>query len=248
MRRFAGLHLLHLESVDSTNSYVLSRPDLLLKAGLVVYADHQTSGRGRMGRRWFLGSRGNLAASLVIQPDLPKDYLSCMTLLVGLGVYEALSTLGLEGLSIKWPNDILIADKKVCGILCETSGAAGLQAIVAGIGLNIRGDRDDFPPEVRGRLTTLESHGVRPSRKEMLELLLDHVDRVLCLASEGHVDMLLDKWERCSSSIGRRVRFSQDGNTHVATIAGLGPHGDLRVRLAGSASLVTVVSGEVEYL
>ncbi len=248
MRRFTGLSLLHLETVDSTNSYILSRPELLSRAGLVVYADRQTRGRGRMGRRWFSGKKGNLIASLVIYPDLPESYLSCMTLLVGLGVHGALSALGLADLSIKWPNDILIAGKKVCGILCETTVTPGGRVVVAGIGLNMIGGDDDFPPEVRGRLTTLESHGLGPGREEMLEFVLDHVDQVLCLASDGRMEMLFEKWEGCSSSIGRRVRFRRGGNTCVATIAGLGPRGDLAVRLEDSGAMVSVVSGEVEYL
>ncbi|PCI27124.1 MAG: biotin--[acetyl-CoA-carboxylase] ligase, partial [SAR324 cluster bacterium] len=118
-RCLVGKELILFESIDSTNTWLLNQDELLPEKGLVICSKRQTAGRGTHQRKWDGGNQDHLYCSLLIHPQLDPKYLPATTLLVGLGVYKAMAAFGLKDLSIKWPNDLLIAGKKVCGILCE---------------------------------------------------------------------------------------------------------------------------------
>ncbi len=245
--RFVGRQFLHLESVDSTNSFCLADPDIMLRPGLVVYADRQLSGRGRMNRHWSQGRGGHLFASFVIHPALPADLAPSITLCAGLAVHQTLSGLGCKGLSLKWPNDVLINGRKVCGILCESRILSEKITVVAGIGINISGDVYQFPPELRSRVTTLEANGIRVDRDSLLEGVTLWFDRMLVdLHSVSRRTALFRQWEHISSSLGRMVRFKEGEQEKTGTVHGLDDFGRLMVRDV-DGRLMTVVSGEVGY-
>ncbi len=245
--RFVGREFLHLDSVDSTNSYCLADPDIMSRSGLVVYADRQLSGRGRMGRHWSQGRGGHLFASFVIHPALPADLVPSITLCAGLAVYQALSGFGCKGLSLKWPNDVLISGRKVCGILCESRIVAEKITVVAGIGINISGSVYQFPSELRACVTTLEANGIHVDRDSLLEGVTLWFDRMLVdLHSVSRRTALFRQWEQVSSSLGRMVRFKDGEQEKTGVVHGLDDSGRLMVRDA-DGWLVTVVSGEVRY-
>ncbi len=246
--RFVGRQFLHLESVDSTNSFCLADPDIMSRPGLVVYADRQLSGRGRMGRHWSQGRGGHLFASFVIHPVLPADLVASITLCAGLAVYQALSDIDCNCLSLKWPNDVLINGRKVCGILCESRIFSEKITVVAGVGVNISGDICQFPAELKHVVTTLEANGIRVDRDSLLEGVTRWFDSMLVeLHSVSGRTGLFRQWEQVSSSLGRMVRFRQGGREKAGTVYGLDELGRLVVRDA-DGRLITVVSGEVEYV
>ncbi len=246
-RFFIGRSFLFLEQTDSTNSFVLRNHNLLQTPGLVVYAGRQSSGRGRAGRTWYSDLEGNLYASLVIHPGLPSDLLPAMTIFAGLSVFEALMKFGLKALSIKWPNDILVQGKKVCGILCESKEIRkGEHAVVVGVGLNIKGRPEEFPEEIRHRVTTLESEGVDADRDEILELLVSNLDQILIQVHKNGPAHAFKRWQNVSSSLGKTVSFEMDGRGLEGKIQGLDERGGLLVRLSDGKT-VPVLSGEVLY-
>ena len=248
-RRFAGRFRIHLTEIDSTNSFLLRNEELLKYGGLVVTADRQTAGRGRKGREW-LGINGEqLVFSIVLHPELGNHYLPAITLLTGLGVYKALRDEGCGLLAVKWPNDILLNSRKVCGILCELRMMASQPVVVAGIGLNVKGGRGEFPGFLRNRATTIEAEtGLSLDKERLLESILNRLDTVLKQAHKGKITELFREWEQNSDSIGRGVRFHHKGSLLAGEIAGLDEIGRLKVRLASNGVSKTLIAEEVEFI
>ena len=153
-----GNRIIRLDEVDSTNSYLKGRNDLLQQHGLVVIADMQTSGRGRVGRE-FVSLRGkNLTFSVVLHPELPLGEIQVLSLLAGVAVSRVLEKY-LNKIRLKWPNDVLVCEKKICGILLEaiTIPEQSFPVLVMGIGLNTKGCLNDYPDELQDIVTTIES-------------------------------------------------------------------------------------------
>ena len=153
-----GNRIIRLDEVDSTNSYLKGRNDLLQQHGLVVIADMQTSGRGRVGRE-FVSLRGkNLTFSVVLHPELPLGEIQVLSLLAGVAVSRVLEKY-LNKIRLKWPNDVLVCEKKICGILLEaiTIPELSFPVLVMGIGLNTKGCLNDYPEELQDIVTTIES-------------------------------------------------------------------------------------------
>ena len=152
-----GNRIIRLDEVDSTNSYLKGRNDLLQQHGLVVIADMQTSGRGRVGRE-FVSLRGkNLTFSVVLHPELPLGEIQVLSLLAGVAVSRVLEKY-LNKIRLKWPNDVLVYEKKICGILLEaiTIPEQSFPVLVMGIGLNTKGCLNDYPEELKDIVTTIE--------------------------------------------------------------------------------------------
>ena len=245
--RFAGRRFLRLETVDSTNTFCLENPDIMATPGLVVYADRQLAGRGRMGRAWCQGPEGNLSASFVIHPDLPPSIIPSITICTGLAVYRTLKGLGVRGGTLKWPNDVLVSGKKVCGILCESIFYNKKITVIAGVGINIYGNIEQFSNELSKTLTTLEACGVETDRDSLLSAVTLRLDEVITELHRGSAPALFREWESASCSVGRNVQFLVDGARLQGTIVGLDDMGRLIVQNK-EGKLHTVVSGEVEYV
>lgn len=246
-RSVAGRVLVHLDEIDSTNSFLLKNEDLLSHDGLAVYADRQTGGRGRMGRNWSGGASGknHLFFSIVLhtRPFL-RHSPSSITILLGLAVFRTLSRLGVSSHRIKWPNDILVSGRKLCGILCEGRPLGGTDVTVAGIGMNLEGDATQFGPELRGKTATLEmTSGIKITRDGMLDLLLDDIDKILLDAQRDGLKQLFLEWESSSGITGSTVSFEYKGEPVSGKVAGLNSSGCLVIETAMGP--VSLVSGEI---
>lgn len=171
-----GEPLIAAFETGSTNLDALDKAELSATEGTVVVADHQRSGRGRWGREWLGVPGASLMFSLVLTPE---GDASLITTALGVAAAEAIETLTGLPCKIKWPNDIEIDGKKVAGILVESrSGAGRIQALVAGMGVNVTLEAEDFPEVLRGRATSigieLLKRGERfpPSREQLLAAIL----------------------------------------------------------------------------
>lgn len=127
-----------LRSVDSTNTRALADPPVQSDSAHVWLTEHQTAGRGRRGRRWATGFGQGVAMSFAWRFDLPMNDLAPLSLVAGVAIAETLLAFGAQGISLKWPNDVLAADRKLCGILVEAAGEAdGPVTAVIGLGINV---------------------------------------------------------------------------------------------------------------
>jgi BirA family biotin operon repressor/biotin-[acetyl-CoA-carboxylase] ligase len=244
-----GHAIVRLDSVPSTNTLVLGREDYLSRHGLVVIARHQTAGRGRLGRVWASLPGAQLQFSVVIHPRLPLAEVPVVALVAGLAVAQAL----VEALALrprlKWPNDVLLGGRKVCGILAESKAdASGAPRLVVGIGVNCGGTAGDFPPELRGTVTTLAEAGGRPVDNEaVLQAILRRLEALLARVEGGEKAGVLADWSALADSVGRRVRFPTPAGPVEGTIAGLTPDGALLAQDDAGRSHV-LVSSELEWL
>jgi BirA family transcriptional regulator, biotin operon repressor / biotin---[acetyl-CoA-carboxylase] ligase len=183
--------IVRVSVTGSTNADLLARAGAGEPAGLVMLADHQTAGRGRLERRWEAPPGANVLASVLLRPARPVDTWFHSTVALGLAVVDACRSLGVAA-SLKWPNDVLVGDAKLAGILAETDGRG---ALVIGLGCNL-----GWPPagELPGA-TSLVAHGVECTPADFLDLVLARFD-------DGAAD-LLERYRRCCATIGRTVHI-----------------------------------------
>ena len=153
-----GNHIIRLKEIDSTNTYLKDRNELLQRHGLVVIAEMQISGRGRAGRKFTSVRGNNLTFSVVLHPYLPLEEIQIFALLAGVAVARVLENY-VKNIRLKWPNDVLVNEKKICGILLETINIPdhSFPVLIMGIGLNTKGCPNDYPEELQNIVTTIES-------------------------------------------------------------------------------------------
>jgi BirA family transcriptional regulator, biotin operon repressor / biotin---[acetyl-CoA-carboxylase] ligase len=227
----------YLERVASTMDAARNWLDEGAPHGAIVVAGEQTAGRGRVGRVW-MNAGGALAISVVLR--VPAGSLPRVPMLGGLVVYDALAGLGLTELALKWPNDVLIGGKKVCGVLAETVWEHdGLRGAVLGIGINVGGEFDSA--ELRETATTVSAAlGRDVGVGEVLAAVVRYLDARLAELSSP---VVFDAWRGRLSTIGRRVRV--EGNSAFEGLAeDVSEHGALLVR-ADDGQLRTVLAGDV---
>ena len=153
-----GCHIIRLKEIDSTSSYLKDKSELLQRNGLVVIAEMQVSGRGRAGRKFTSVIGNNVTFSVVLHPNLPLEEIQIFALLAGVAVARVLENY-VKNIRLKWPNDVLVNEKKICGILLETINIPdhSFPVLIMGIGLNTKGCPNDFPEELQNIVTTIES-------------------------------------------------------------------------------------------
>ena len=142
--------------------------------GALVAAARQTRGRGRRERTWDSPAGTGLYASFVLRPDWPAEQAPNLAIVAGMAAFRALEKAGVKNLRIKWPNDVLAAGKKICGVLVEPRlGAGRIEFAVVGIGINVGQAADDFPPDLRLPATSCRLEKVSISVDDLLALLVE---------------------------------------------------------------------------
>jgi BirA family biotin operon repressor/biotin-[acetyl-CoA-carboxylase] ligase len=243
----------HLESLDvewsleSTNTRLLDAIPPAANRAAVVLAEHQWGGRGRRGRSWVAPPGGAICLSVGWQyPDMPAD-LSALSLVLGLGVVKALRSLHVEGLRLKWPNDLVTARGKLGGILVEMRAESGGPVqIVAGFGINVRLD-DAAREAVNATGNTaddIQSHAApTPHRNRIVIALLEQL--VPALAEFPHTGLAphLAEWNASDALFGHEVRIENQGEITRGIARGIDAHGALLVETPGEVR--RFISGEV---
>lgn len=228
----------------STSSLLLERARQGARPGTVLVADRQSGGRGRRGRSWLSSADGSLTFSLLWRFDAGGAGLSGLSLAVGLAVARALEHCGAEGVGLKWPNDILLADGKVGGILIDLESVSGGSLAVIGIGLNLQlppaGDEDFLqrPAALAQVLTSL------PEREKLLAQLLIDLASVLDRFASGGFAPLRSEWQSCHVWQGRQVRLL-DGARVDRQGCCLGADNDGALLLQTDAGVERCFSGDV---
>jgi BirA family biotin operon repressor/biotin-[acetyl-CoA-carboxylase] ligase len=214
----------------------------------VAVADHQTAGRGRLGRTWTAPPGGSLLASILLRPELPADSLHLVTAAVGLSAVDACRVgAGVEA-RLKWPNDLVVGDRKVAGILAEADlGSASGPAVVVGIGMNVNWPAP-LPEELEATATSLDRAAGRPVDREALlvELLVGLEARYAGLGHEAGRRAVASEYRARCSTIGRVVRVELTDESFTGTATDLTDAGQLLVTT--DACLRTVSAGDVVHL
>jgi len=238
-----GCRMQHFVRVGSTNDVALGSDG---PSGLVVVAEQQELGRGRHARRWSATPMSSLLVSVLLRwPELGAR-LPGLTLASAVAVCSILRPTGVDGASIKWPNDVLSRGRKIAGILSESRvRGATIEAVVIGIGLNVNQSEEQLPG---GATSIAVETGLVRDRDDLLVLLLERLERELLEVRNGRFDEVRRRWEELAvMHRGHGVRAVIDGAVVEGVSDGLDMNGALGVRL-GDGSRVRVLSGEVTFL
>jgi BirA family biotin operon repressor/biotin-[acetyl-CoA-carboxylase] ligase len=209
--------------------------------GLVVVADHQTAGRGRVGRTWTAAPGTGLLCSILLRPPLAPDRLSTLPLLAGVAVAEAIEDCAPVTCRLKWPNDVFIEGRKVAGVLMKATISSGeVETVVLGIGINLTGEVDDFPPAATC-VRLVSGMTVSPTRLfDRLRLRLqpryDHV-----ISAGGRPD--LSPWLARAMLLNDSVSVVDAGARVTGRFVGVDSDGALLLDVDGTAR--KIVSGDL---
>ena len=241
-----GQPFLYVERVGSTKDLAAYHAKEGETHGTLVIADSQMAGRGRAGKRWITPKRSALAFSLVIRPgSMTAEELGGLVVLGALGVVEALKSLAIEP-EIKWPNDVIVAGKKIAGVLVEASWLGDeLEYAILGIGVNIhpesvpKSEDLDFPATCAD-----EEAGAHCDRTETLTAILESIGSWLPLVGS---DEMVREWEKNLAYRDCIVTLEGPGLNFTGEIAGLSPEGQLRIKLEDE-KVISVRGGEVHLM
>ncbi|MEM2463542.1 MAG: biotin--[acetyl-CoA-carboxylase] ligase [Candidatus Bathyarchaeia archaeon] len=241
-----GKYMFFSREVSSTNGWAKELAELGAPEGTVTVAETQTAGRGRLGRRWH-SPKGGLWFSVIFKPTLKPAETVKLVFLASLAVAETLRQLYGLRVEVKWPNDVLVDGRKVCGILSEmkTMGEKVDYAII-GIGINANLDVEkDFPEEIRETATSIQKAlGRKIALEELFKVLLEEMDSLYQIFLREGFTPILEEWKGFASFLGSQVEVSSNSEKFVGTASDVNGDGALVLKLKdGSAKRFFV--GEV---
>jgi BirA family biotin operon repressor/biotin-[acetyl-CoA-carboxylase] ligase len=233
--------VLRFESLPSTNTELARLASEGAAEGLAILADEQTSGRGRLQRAWSSPKGAGLYFSILLRPTIPPNCWPLITLMAALAVGDALREACGLTTDIKWPNDLLSGERKICGILAEAIETPAGRAVIVGIGINLTGDA--FPAELANLATSVSQATGRPEREAILDALLQSLSRWYPLLSEP--EEIVAAWSaRSSYASGKLVQVSNGSDVVRGTTCGVERDGALRLRTT-SGEIKLVRAGDV---
>lgn len=239
-----GFPLHYFENVASTNAVALKLSKEGAAEGTMVLADRQTAGRGRLQRVWQSPAGCNLYFSVILRPKIALAKAPQLTFLAGVAVADTLASFCPEGVEIKWPNDVLINQRKVCGILSELNAEQGKIAAVLGIGVNVNMKKEDFASEYRQSATSLrEETGRMHPREEVLCSFCTHFQRRYELFLNEGFEPLRQAWLFRTKMVGKNVRVRFGKEIKAGVVSGLDEDGALLLADAKGA-LERIIAGD----
>ena len=233
-----------LAEVDSTNRYVLEAVSAGEREGLVVVADHQRQGRGRLGRTWEAAPGSSLLLSVLLRPRRPVEQLHLCTAAVALAMADAVRAVAGFAPELKWPNDLLADDRKLAGVLAEVElGASGaVRAVVVGVGINVTDHA--IPPDLAATATACNVVAGRSiDRRSLFDAFLLHLDTRL----DSPDSVLLADYRAQLATIGRAVRVERPAGPVEGVALDVDDLGGLVVQ-ADDGRTVTISAGDVVHL
>jgi len=229
-----GQNLIFFKEIDSTNKALKKLAAENAPEGTVVISDMQSAGRGRRGRDWASAPNLGIWMSVLLRPDLHPSLVQTLTLAASVAVMRALEQLGIEGMGIKWPNDIIINGKKVCGILTELSAEAErVDWVITGIGLNVNHTETDFPSDIASIATSLSMNvnkNTRLDRSVIAANIIDEMEKVYRSFIEEGPAWVVEEWKKRNITLGKRIRIINQQDSFNAEALDITADGRLIVR------------------
>jgi len=224
--------------IDSTNSYLMNAHSY--KPGTVVLADYQSAGRGRFGRSWISPPEEALLFSILLT-DLNQEIpLYIYTFLAAVSVCDGLKTLisGEFKLSLKWPNDVLLNNKKVCGILVQSKTKGPVfSRLVIGIGLNVNQPEGFFRDDLQHAASLYSITGKRFDRFLVLTNVLRNIDQQLILLRDKGAKVIFNKWKNACDSIGSPIVVDDGERIHEGIFEDISENGGLILKIDGAKKI-----------
>ncbi|TDT50317.1 biotin--[acetyl-CoA-carboxylase] ligase [Fonticella tunisiensis] len=241
---YIGRKIVYLESTTSTNDIAKEYAEKGEKEGLVVIAEVQTKGRGRMGRRWITPGRDSISITILLRPEISPYMAPSITPVLAVSVVEMLREITGFEIGIKWPNDVVLDRKKVCGILTEMSAEIDVvKYIIVGIGINV--NQETFDNEIENIATSLRKYsGKKYDRKAILSGILNRFERNYELFKKEGIGPFIEDLKKYSVLIGKKVLISGINEEYEAEAIDIDDDGALLVRLE-NGDVKKVLSGDV---
>ena len=242
---WAGKNLYVFDEVKSTNTVAKFLAMNGAENGTVVISEKQTDAKGRSGKAWA-SPIGGIWLSLIVKPNVDYSKLPMITIGTGVAVAKAIERTGITSAEIKWPNDIIIHDKKVCGILTEAVTTFNtIDSVIIGVGIDANIDIDDFPEELQDGTTTLANElGRKEDENVLIRLFLEEFEKIAETFNNGDYESILKDWRKRSYSVGKIVEVREPFNKNFdAYVVGIGREGALIVEKI-DGTLEKVISGE----
>lgn len=243
--QFIGRNIHYFQSLSSTNikakEIALNEPE-----GTVIIAEEQTKGKGRLGRDWASPKGKGIWMSIILKPNLEPTEVAKLTLIGAAAIHQGLKDISVDSY-IKWPNDIIIANKKVCGILTEMSCELNIiNYCIMGIGINVNLEVEDFPKELENKATSLKIlTGKKINRKLLLGNILNHFEKLyIPFREEGDISKSIEISRANSLLIGKDIRIIRGNNEKKGKALDIDNRGQLIVELE-NGNIEEIFSGEV---
>ncbi len=243
---FTGRRIIYKDTVDSTNLVAFRLALAGEPEGSVVVAESQNSGKGRLGRVWFSPEGRNLYLSLILRPGVHPSRIYPVTFLSSLAVYDTIRTLGAEP-TLKWPNDVLIKGKKVCGTLLELSTEAELvRFVVVGIGFNVNMKQEEMSEEIKLKATSLSIETKKVyERAAVCGMLLSNLEKYYRIFKEKGESEICDIWQDRAAIKGKYLEIVQMGEIHRGTCEGIDRDGAML--LSEDGVMKKIIAGDVSF-
>lgn len=225
--KFIGKHIVILDIIDSTNMLAKREAEKGALNGSVFIAENQTAGRGRLGRTWSSNEKDCILMSILLHLDNKEEInTSVYTLAFGLAVSNAIDSITKKNTKLKWPNDILINNKKLCGILCERFSRNNKNYMVIGIGINVNNEK--FEDDLSNKATSLfiEYKNIF-KREKIIAEVLNKIEEVYIDADKGKLSDIILKYKEKCISLGKNVELTKNNQKIYGMIEDISNEGEL---------------------
>ena len=245
---YIGRKIYYFPELESTNIIAKEKAthkEEGVNEGTIVIAERQSAGKGRLGRNWF-SPAGGIWLSIILYPQLSPTYIPRITLMTAVAVVKAIERCTKIKTQVKWPNDILINGKKVCGILTEMSAELDLiNWVVVGIGVNVNIKQQEFPEDIREMTTSLkEALRKEISRVRLVQMFLKEFERYYKLFKRREFSSILKEWKSCSHTLGKKIKINIGENVVTGEAIDINERGALILKKK-NGELIEIISGTI---
>jgi len=243
--KLIGRKIIYKEHIDSTNTFAFRLALGGEPEGTCVIAESQETGKGRLGRRWFSPRGENLYLSVILKPHIHPSNVYPITFISSLAVYDTVEALTGERPTLKWPNDVLIRGKKVCGTLLELSTEADIVSfVIVGIGFNVNMKEMEIEEEIKQKATSLFMETKRIyERAPVCGILLANLEKYYTFFKEKGEEEICKVWEKRAEVKGKYVEVVQMGEHYKGFSEGIDKNGAMLLNIGGKVK--RIIAGDV---
>lgn len=241
---FIGKKIIHFDEIDSTNTYAKKIGDSC-DDGTVITCEKQVAGRGRLGRQWE-AQAGSMCMSIVLKPKISMFQVAKITQVCAAAISLSLDELNVDA-KIKWPNDLMINNKKICGILTEmNSDKERVNYVIVGMGLNVNNLYEDFPNEIKNVATSIFNEtGIKVNRNVIAAKIINNFELLYNeFVNNNNYKLSLDICRKKSNIIGKNINLIKNNSITSAKAVSLGDDGELIVQYENGET-DSIISGEI---
>lgn len=227
--RIVGREIHAYDLVTSTNDVVWELAGRGAEEGTVVFAEEQTRGRGRLGRTWWSPRGKGIWMSVLLRPPVREGVVPMTTIIGALATADAIRSAARLPAMIRWPNDVIIEEKKAAGVLVEARVGSAGRELVLGIGIDVNAGAAEMPEEIAGLATSLsEAAGEEIDRPELARAVLQELDRWYQIKLDGDAEAVNRRWRELSATLGHRITLEERGRRYEGDVVDV----DIRLGLA----------------